>query len=194
MAAGHAVGAGLDVKVVRWSDWSGTGHEHLVLDVGRDSITADSVVLGRERAGPFAARYRLTCDPLWRILQVTVELIGSARRLDLSSDGLGHWLDTMGTPLADLDGAVDIDLSISPFTNTLPIRRLDLEAGQSADIVTAYIHVPELTVTPDPQRYTCLQRRQRYRYESRDSEFVRDIETDPDGLVLSYPGLFRRIP
>jgi hypothetical protein len=31
------------------------------------------------------------------------------------------------------------------------------------------------------------------RYESLDSEFTRDIDTDADGLILTYPGLFRRI-
>jgi hypothetical protein len=61
--------------------------------------------------------------------------------------------------LHDLNGAIDIDLSISPFTNTLPIRRMDLAPGNSADIVAAYIRVPELTATRDPQRYTCIERR-----------------------------------
>ena len=51
----------------------------------------------------------------------------------------------------------------------------------------------ELTVTKDPQRYSCIESRARYRYESLDSDFVREIETDRDGLVVIYPGLFRRI-
>jgi hypothetical protein len=96
-------------------------------------------------------------------------------------------------PLHALSGAIDIDLSITPFTNTLPIRRMDLAHGQSADIVVAYIRVPELTVTKDPQRYSCIESRDRYRCESLDSDFVREIETDRDGIVVTYPGVFRRI-
>ena len=178
--------------IARWSDWTGTGVEHLVLTHNTDAITADGVVIS-DGDGRFAARYRVVCDPGWRVRLAEVELIGVERRLRLSSDGQGHWLDAQANPLHDLDGAVDIDLSITPFTNTLPIRRMNLAAGQSADIAVAYIRVPELTVTKDPQRYSCVESRARYRYESLDSDFVREIETDRDGLVVIYPGLFRRI-
>jgi len=56
-----------------------------------------------------------------------------------------------------------------------------------------YIRVPDLIVTIDPQRYTCLVAGKRYRYEALDSDFVREIETDENGLVVTYPGLFRRV-
>jgi len=82
---------------------------------------------------------------------------------------------------------------VTPFTNTLPIRRLDLAEGQTADIRVVYVLLPELTITIDPQRYTCLRRGGRYRYESLDSDFVREIDIDTDGLVVTYPGLFRRV-
>jgi len=95
--------------------------------------------------------------------------------------------------MPQLDGAIDVDLSITPFTNTLPIWRLDLAEGQAADIRAVYVRLPDLTVTIDPQRYTCLQRGRRYRYESLDSDFVREIDIDVHGLVVTYPGLFRRI-
>jgi hypothetical protein len=84
-------------------------------------------------------------------------------------------------------------LSITPFTNTLPIRRLDVAEGQRADIRAVYFRLPELSVTIDRQRYTCLKRGHQYRYESLDSDFSRDIDIDPDGLVVTYPGLFRRV-
>jgi hypothetical protein len=178
--------------IARWSDWNATGFEHLVLAHGSAAITADGIVLsGGDQL--FAARYRVTCDLAWRVRSAEVELIGSPGRLQLSADGQGHWLDASANPLPELDGAIDIDLSISPFTNTLPIRRLDLQSGQSVDIVAAYIRVPELTVTRDPQRYICRQRRAQFRYESLDSDFASDIETDQDGLVVTYAGLFRRI-
>jgi hypothetical protein len=32
-----------------------------------------------------------------------------------------------------------------------------------------------------------------YRYQSRDSDFEREIEVDHDGFVVTYPGLFRRL-
>ena len=78
-------------------------------------------------------------------------------------------------------------------SNTLPIRRLRLQPGQSEEILAVYVQLPGLTVTTDRQRYTCLEPGRLYRYESIDSEFTRDIEVDDQALVVTYPGLFRRV-
>jgi hypothetical protein len=123
-----------------------------------------------------------------------VGLVGAERGLDLSSDGAGRWTDRSGTPLPDLAGAIDVDLTATPFTNTLPIRRLGLRSGQAETITVVYVEVPALTVVASRQRYTCLEPGRRYRFESLDSGFTRDIEVDDDGLVLTYPDLFRRVP
>lgn len=120
-------------------------------------------------------------------------VIGVDAAIDLMSDGAGRWRDGGGLALAHLDGAIDVDLSITPFTNTLPIRRLALAEGQRADIRAVYLRLPDLSVTVDRQRYTCLIRGRQYRYESLDSDFIRDIDIDADGLVVTYPGLFTRV-
>jgi hypothetical protein len=178
--------------VARWRDWSNEGLEHLVLREEPDGIRADAVVIG---AGgePFAARYRIFCDSGWRARSLEVSLAGAAGVVELSSDGAGHWTDGSGVPRVDLVGAIDVDLSATPFTNTLPIRRLQLRGGQSETLLVVYVRLPDLTVTTDRQRYTCLVPGRRYRYESVDSDFAREIEVDDDGLVLTYPGLFRRV-
>ena len=50
-----------------------------------------------------------------------------------------------------------MDISETPFTNTLPIRRLGLAPGESADVSVAYFDGSELQPWPEPQRYTCLE-------------------------------------
>ncbi|MGH6959081.1 MAG: putative glycolipid-binding domain-containing protein, partial [Dongiaceae bacterium] len=133
--------------VARWRDWSGDGIQHLVLREESAGIVAEAAVLGTAEKFYFAARYRIHCDGAWRVRKVGAGLIGDDRRIDLASDGAGHWQDGTGGSLPHLEGAIDVDLPITPFTNTLPIRRLDLRAGQSADIRVAYIILPEFTVT-----------------------------------------------
>src|SRR5712664_99467 len=39
----------------------------------------------------------------------------------------------------------DIDLAVTPATNTLPIRRLNLEVGQSQEVTAAWLKFPDLT-------------------------------------------------
>jgi len=146
-----------------------------------------------EGAGPIVGtgqiRYAIDTDASWATRTVRVATDGNS--LVLFSDGRGHWNEGDGRVLDRLTGATDVDISATPLTNTLPIWRLGLGVGESADIVTAYIAVPELTVTADPQRYTRLDERS-YRFESRDSDFARDITVDDAGFVVDYPGLFRR--
>src|SRR5690348_8977858 len=179
--------------IARWQDWQGKGIEHLVLDEGSDCITAEAVVFGTTNGEVFAARYRILCDTCWRARKIVIAQTGEASTIELESDGAGKWIDESATPLPRLAGAIDIDISITPFTNTLPIRRLGLQTGQSENIVVVYVQLPGLSVTTDRQRYTCLELNRRYRYQSMDSDFTRDIEVDDHGLVVTYPGLFRRM-
>jgi len=179
--------------VARWRDWAGEGLEHLVLREGPDGFRADSGVVGADDGQLFAVRYRVLCDGRWRARRLEVSLVGDDRRLDLSSDGAGHWTDPAGASRADLAGTIDVDLTATPFTNTLPIRRLGLASGESETVRVVYVRLPGLSVTTERQRYTCLEPGRRYRFESVDSDFTREIDVDDDGLVVTYPGLFRRV-
>ena len=179
------------MHVARWEDWSGRGLQHVVLTERPDAVVDEAVCIVAEDA-VFAARYRIQCDTEWRCRELDVEVIGTAQMLRLRGDGRGHWTDGDGARLAALDGALDVDLPITPFTNTLPIRRLGLAAGASAEIAVVYVRAPELSVELDRQRYTCVEPRRRYRYEAVDGSFSADLEVDSLGLVLTYPGLFRR--
>lgn len=179
--------------VARWQDWPGKGCEHLVLKESPSQIVAEAAVFGTIEDQVFAARYKILCDTQWHVRKIEISEIGSDLTTELVSDGAGNWVDGFGTPQPHLANAIDADISITPFTNTLPIRRLDLRNGQSQEILVVYIQLPNITVTTDRQRYTCLEVGRRYRYESIDSDFTREIEFDAHGLVIDYPGLFRRV-
>ncbi len=118
----------------------------------------------------------------------------NGRSLHVSSDGAGIWRDADGKSLPAFDGCVDIDLAGSPFTNTLPIRRLELKKA-SAAVKLRMLYVPFDTFEPivDEQRYRCLEDGALYRYEAVDRTFAADLPVDHDGLVLDYPTLFERI-
>jgi hypothetical protein len=178
--------------IARWRDWAGTGIEHLVLTEDPDEIVAESALLGTTDVGSvYAMRYRIRCDPSWKVRELGISLVGETRRFELVSDGAGAWRNDAGVPMPELVGAIDVDLPVTPFTNTLPIRRLGLAVGASAEITVAYVGFPDLAVTTEPQRYTRVAEH-RYRFESLDGSFVRDIEVDEHSLVVTYAGLFRR--
>jgi len=88
-------------------------------------------------------------------------------------------------------GCLDVDLAVTPATNTLPIRRLDLGMSKSESVTASWIKFPELTVEPLSQRYTRTAKNI-YRYES-DTGFSADIQFDDLGLVVAYPGGWERV-
>ncbi|PTL77011.1 putative glycolipid-binding domain-containing protein [Vitiosangium sp. GDMCC 1.1324] len=179
---------------VAWVPWSSPGHEHLILREVPRGLTAHSSVEGVTDEGrPFSLRYFLRTDNACRVREVELALLGSDSRLALRSDGAGLWSDDKGRSLPELDGCIDVDISASPFTNTLPIRRLGLAPDASDDIVVVYLSVPELAVRRCRQRYICLGP-ERYLFESLESGFRAELSVDSQGLVLDYSGLFRRLP
>jgi hypothetical protein len=160
--------------------------ERLQFTVGEQLRARSIVADGDERYD-----YEVTLAYDWVFRELTVRSHDD-RRLGVRRSIDGTW-SVNGELRPDLTDAIDIDLAFSPFTNTLPIRRLNLAIGSAAEITTAYVDVPSLRVVPDPQRYTRTAV-QRYLYESLDSDFSRQITVDPDGFVIDYPGLYSRSP
>jgi uncharacterized protein len=181
-----------------WIPWDGPGLQHLRLRVGESGIVADGVVIGEEDGVAFRARYVVCCDPAWRTREMIVDPLDGRDSLHLHSDGKGNWTDASGRSIPELKGCADVDLSATPFTNTLPIRRLDLKEVESSEIVAVYVDVPNMRLDTSRQRYTCLERNAEgglYSYEDEGlfRGFTADLPVDADGLVLDYPGIFRRI-
>ena len=170
----------------------GVGLEHLLLA----ERVANSVVLAfDEGCGPFRLTYRLTWDESWRLreAELAVATERSTRSLSLRTDGHGRWRDGDGRTIGELEGCLDIDIWPTPFTNSVPVRREPLEVGERRQVRMAWVFAPDLTVRPQPQAYTRLADRL-YFFENLDGGgFTAQLPVDEDGIVLDYPGLFRRV-
>ena len=182
-------------REVMWSAWDDPGLGHLRLAVHNGTIVADGLVIGVTEGRPFRVAYEVRCDADWRVRALRVGVPGEPPGVDVLSNGEGNWKTPDGLAVPHLEGCTDVDISVTPFTNTLPIQRLDLAPTESAELSVAYVEGTELQAWPEPQRYTCLERGDRgglYRFLSLDGGFTADLPVDADGLVLDYPGLFRR--
>ncbi|PQO91880.1 hypothetical protein C5614_25150 [Massilia phosphatilytica] len=175
----------------RWATEQGGGLEHVELETGEAGVTAEGVLIGPAGGRLFACSYLLRCDEQWRVRSLDVHVAGKGA-VSLHADGAGNWLDADGTPLPALQGCTDVDLSGSPFTNTLPIRRLGDALQARQEIRVAYVDLPKLDVQPVAQAYTRVTP-DRVRFESLSRPFAADLDVDDDGLVLRYEGLFTRV-
>ncbi|WP_248910212.1 putative glycolipid-binding domain-containing protein [Halocatena marina] len=183
---------------VYWTPTVGVGIESLHLIEDSAGVDVESVVVGSAEDESFRIRYEIECDRRYRVRRVEVATLDrESASISLRADTEGNWTNGNGGPMTILDGCTDVDISVTPFTNTLPIRRLELNQGESTEIETVYISVPDLHVETAIQKYTCLdpldQDSGRYRYESVTSGFTAELPVDADGLVTDYPDLFDRV-
>jgi uncharacterized protein len=176
-------------------DWPGL--EHVIVTADAAGFRADGQLVLGPPVGPARVSYQLSCDASWRVtgLAITAASAAGGRTLSLSADHDGHW-HADGQPRPDLDGCIDLDISLTPLTNTLPIRRFTWSPGSRQDLDVVYVSAPDLTARRVSQRYTLLKRdadaeAPLYRYES--GAFSADLTVDSEGFVTDYPGLWRRI-
>ena len=176
---------------VLWRQLVGIGAEHLMLDVD-GYVHADSLAVGEIESRAYRIHYAVECDTNWNVQRLQVEDLLSGKAVDLRREK-DLWTDRVGKVLPDLSGCTDVDIMITPFTNTLPIKRLHLTPGEAKEIAVVYVGLPGLAVSRFEQRYTCLSSGEDgsvYRYENVKSDFRADLQVDTDGLVVDYPNIF----
>jgi hypothetical protein len=179
------------MATILWQELETGALDRCRLEAGPDGLRLSGVVLTAAHGTPLDVRYVVETGPDGLTRRVELELDGGTVRRVLLADGAGRWRWEGGPELAEVAGSLDVDLTVTPATNTLPIRRLAaLEMGQAADLQMAWVQFPGLEVLASAQRYQRLAA-DRWRFSTGD--FTAELLVDPDGLVLDYGGLFRSL-
>ena len=182
---------------VVWTSLRWPGIEHARSFEDGEHGRVDSRVLLVLDDTPLRVEYQLAWDAAWcaRELLVRTESAGRVNQLELRGDGRGSWTDGEGAHVSGLDGCIDIDVSVTPLTNTLPIRRLSLSVDERRETLVAFVSVSDLTVVPVTQSYKFLEGTRaggRYLYQS--STFQAELKVDRSDLVVDYATVWARVP
>ncbi|HWW41620.1 putative glycolipid-binding domain-containing protein [Pedobacter sp.] len=161
--------------------------EMFLLEYHKEVIVAGGLINGND----LQMRYKVFLDRNWAVQKVHLGLLNAPfSTLFMEQVEPGKWMDGLGNHLLMLDGCTDIDISATPFTNTIPIKRM--AQNRMAKFKVAYINSFNLTAHSVSQIYTnkgC----DIYRYENLNSLFCADISVDVYGLIVDYPKLFQAI-
>jgi len=179
-----------------WNQIFERGMEHLIFHGNNNLITADSTAIGTINNIPYRIKYFISLDKNWITKRIEVFDLISRKEVNLWKNEDGNWIDKNNIIAENLNGCTDVDIMITPFTNTIPVKRLKMQEGESNEITVLYIKIPELDVSKAMQRYTCLGISKeiiKYKYESLSTGFVSEIEFDADGFVTDYPNIFKLI-
>jgi hypothetical protein len=176
---------------VLWRRLAQPGHESALLNEGADGAVIEGTAVFSESGRPCRLDYRIVCDAAWRTLSARVAGWLDTMTLDIAVgvDAARGWTIN-GRSCPDLHGCDDIDLSFSPATNLLPIRRTRLAVGAQISVRAAWLRFPDVTLEPLDQTYARVSE-SRYRYESGGGSFVAMLETNAVGFVTLYPGLWQ---
>jgi len=166
--------------------------ERCRLEDGPGGFVLRGTVIGLLDGAPTEVRYRVRADKRWRTreAEIDLEVDREPRRLELAADGVGNWT-VAGRDRPGLAGCLDVDLAVSPSTNTLPVRRLRLTIGQRAPARAAWVQFPSLTVEPLEQIY---ERTGPVSYRYRAGAFAAELYVDEHGLVRRYGSMWIALP
>ena len=153
-------------KTIIWENKDGSDYsiEYFDLISKRDAhILRGTVILLLDQA-PMLVSYEIVCDRDWKTRSVRISQQTSEqenRYLDLrvnqdqiwrkQSDGPSSYSSTV---IEFASGFYDIDLQITPATNSLPINRCGLNEGDSQQIQVLWIGFPGLTLEQQEHRYS----------------------------------------
>ncbi len=137
--------------------------------------------------------YEVTTDAAWRSRGARVTGYLGTRAVDLRirAAGSGRW-EVDGVQKKAVAGCIDLDLSFTPATNLIVLRRLALEVGERAEAPAAYLEFPGLRLVRLPQSYARISRSE-YAYEAPTIGYAATLRVQPSGAIAHYPGLFEQM-
>jgi hypothetical protein len=173
---------------VLWRRLDQPGHDSARLTEDSTGAVIEGTAVFSESGRPCRLDYRVVCDAAWRTMSARVAgwMDTIAIEVVIAADRARVWT-LNGRSCLDLEGCDDVDLSFTPATNILPIRRARLAVGARLSVRAAWLRFPEMTLEPLDQIYERISE-SRYRYETRGGSFVAVLETNRVGFVTDYAG------
>jgi len=175
--------------------WTGIFYhslENCVVSVTGTGAEIRSCIVGSHGDTIYKVDYLITVNRNWETAYVEMksQLNGTIHSSIFQRALPGNW-EIDGYPSDQFRGCIDIDISLTPFTNSLPINRLKLDMHEERQINVLYIDILGREVKEVRQKYTRLSELE-YKYENVPNDFEAIIQVDRSGLVVNYPGLFER--
>lgn len=174
-----------DGHAAAWEAPDGTPTETLTLRWENEAWTATGQ-MDRERV-----EWVLRLSPTWRVRQFLLFRDLEQPDLWLGTDGHSRWGEVNGAHRPELDGCEDVEVTGSAFMPTVPLRRLPLAVGDTAEVTVVTVDVETLAAVPATRRYTRVGERRWRRWRS-EQETTDEFDVDEHGLVVHEPAHRRR--
>jgi hypothetical protein len=179
-------------KNILWAGIEYHSLENCIVTITDKGSEINSSIIGTYADELYKIEYRIRTNQYWEttFFEIKSQLHNEVEITDFRKEGKGKWY-VNGQPDEKLNGCIDIDISLTPFTNTLPINRLKLLEKEDEQIKVLYVDVLGKKMRSVQQKYTRLSQAE-YKFENVPNDFESVISVDDLGLVVKYSGLFER--
>jgi uncharacterized protein len=177
------------IDSVLWRRLDFPGHDACQLQRAASGYELKGMAVFLHGHRPCSLQYRIRCNTHW--LTDTAHVVGVVGRktVEIRIERIGdNWIFNRKLQRGLVD-CKDIDLSFTPATNTLPVRRLRLSVGETCATSAAWLRFPSLTLARLDQTYT-YRGHGTYAYCSLAGKFKGRLRFRPSGLITSYPTLW----
>jgi uncharacterized protein len=177
-------------QTILWRCLDSPGHDACGLWALPDGWRLSGAAVFSLEEQPCHLAYTVDTDLEWRTRSATVTGWFGHEPVALAIESLaGERWSLNGTEQGAVAGCVDIDLSFTPATNLIALRRLALPIGEGAEAPAAWLDFPAPTLQRLDQQYRRLTS-DRYGYRSPGNGYAGQLEVSEAGFVLRYPGLW----
>lgn len=85
-------------------------------------LNGNPIVGYRKLKDTYDVRYTIWVNSAWEVLSFSIEgqISGKKNQVTLQSDGTGNWKTREGHLLEQFNDCIDIDIPLTPFTNSFP--------------------------------------------------------------------------
>lgn len=177
----------MDSESILWRRMDPAGYDScIVLRVSRNWHVRGTAVFSEDQR-PCRLNYEIVCDMEWRTISGLVDGWYGKRPITIeltAVPSLGWRMN--GTFVPEVKDCLDLDLSFTPSTNLIPVRRMGLSVGGSSISRAAWLSFPGLRLEPLEQTYY-RDGPSSYHYQTTDG-FSTDLHVNDTGFITSYPG------
>ncbi|MCT1527002.1 putative glycolipid-binding domain-containing protein [Sphingobacterium hotanense] len=180
------------MKSMMWKGLYYDSLEYLNSEIRNEARFVEANIIGFYNGQFWYLNYQVVMGIEWVVksFHISVELNGEKSTIT-GQNFKGVWLIN-DQEVSEFKGFKFIDISLTPFTNTLVINNLFLAGRVEQEVDVIYIDILEREVNAAKQRYT-RSSPDRFLFQHLENDFEALILVDGEGFVLDYPEYFKRV-
>jgi uncharacterized protein len=173
-----------------WRRIDAPGHDACRLEKNESGWTLRGAAVFRLGDAAANLSYAVRCDREWQTLSGRILGVIGERPIAyrIAREDSGFWV-LNGDSVPDLERLGDLDLSFTPATNLLQIRRVALPVGQAVSLPAAWFNLEAGALTALEQVYERRSELTLY-YRAPNVGYEGLLELAPNGFIRRYPGLW----